>query len=238
MDVLGVDWLSVELRGRLLVEELVELNVLKLKSTLCGFCFVFCNTGVGKRYLGLRSELFPRLAGSSLVKDNWPLANLEEVVFLPLASKSLEVLRLGEGDLEELSHDFLANVAKDSDTVLVLLSLTDLGIEGTGGASFRIVLSLPPSPGRSGEPLTRCIHDFGRATKDFLLPILSSLGRSSLGNRLVGFPSFSFCDSCSVAASAGTSADTNLCISFSSSADRQLKLAARGSCSSCPREGV
>lgn len=44
---------------------------------------------------------------------------------------------------------------------------------------------------RSGEPLTRCIQDLGRATRDFLLPVLSSLGLSSFVGRLPVLPSFS-----------------------------------------------
>ncbi len=227
----------MELRGRLLVEELVELNVLKLRSTFCDLCFVLCNAGAaGERYLGMACESLAKLEASSLVKDNRPVVNLDATVFFLLPSGSLEVSRLGEGDLEELSHDFLANVAKDSDTILVLLSLADLGIEGTGGTPFGIVL--PISLGRSGEPFTRCIHDFGRATRDFLLPTLSSLGRSSLDNGLVGVSFFSFGNPDSVVASPGPSADTNLCISFSSRAGRQLKLAARSRGSSCCVEGV
>lgn len=227
VDVLGVDRLSVELLGRLLVEELVELNVVKLMSTLCGLGFSLFNVMLERwRGLGGLSGSFFVLGTSSCVKDSRLAVNFEFSVFCAVFSASFEVFRLGEGDLELFIHDFLANVANDSDTVFVLLSLAALGIGGTGGTSSCIVV--PGSLGRSGEPFTRCIHDFGRATNDFLLPTLSGLGRSSLDKRLVlvFFPSLSFCVSDSPAA---ISADTNLRRLFSSRADRQLKLAARGS---------
>ena len=43
VEVLGVERLSNELLGRLLVEELEELKVVKLMSTLCGLRFIFWN---------------------------------------------------------------------------------------------------------------------------------------------------------------------------------------------------
>lgn len=42
MDVLGVDLSSVELPGKLLVEELVDLKDVKFMSTLCGLDLSFC----------------------------------------------------------------------------------------------------------------------------------------------------------------------------------------------------
>jgi hypothetical protein len=41
VEVLGVERLSSELRGRLLDEELEEVKVVKLRSTLCGLRFIF-----------------------------------------------------------------------------------------------------------------------------------------------------------------------------------------------------
>ena len=42
VDVLGVERLSVELLGKLLVEEFVDAKVVKFISTLCGLCLIFC----------------------------------------------------------------------------------------------------------------------------------------------------------------------------------------------------
>ena len=42
VEVLGVERLSVELLGKLLVEELVEGKVVRFISTLCGLCLIFC----------------------------------------------------------------------------------------------------------------------------------------------------------------------------------------------------
>ena len=50
------------------------------------------------------------------------------------------------------------------------------------------ILTASEVSGLSGDPLTLCIQDFGRATKDFLLPTLSSFGRSSFVRRLPVFP--------------------------------------------------
>jgi hypothetical protein len=50
------------------------------------------------------------------------------------------------------------------------------------------VLTASTLSGLSGDPFTLCIQDFGRATKDFLLPTLSSFGRSSFVRRLPVFP--------------------------------------------------
>jgi hypothetical protein len=41
VEVLGVDLLSSELRGKLLVDELAELKVVKFISTLCGLDLIF-----------------------------------------------------------------------------------------------------------------------------------------------------------------------------------------------------
>jgi hypothetical protein len=90
------------------------------------------------------------------------------------------LIRFGDGDLEEVIHDFRANVANDSDTVFVLLSRAALDIAGTGGASLGVEFPNSAAFCRSGEPpFTLLIHDFGRATRDFLLPSRSSFGLSS-----------------------------------------------------------
>ena len=43
VEVLGVDLLSKELRGRLLAEEFVELKFVKFMRTLAGLCLIFLN---------------------------------------------------------------------------------------------------------------------------------------------------------------------------------------------------
>lgn len=73
-------------------------------------------------------------------------------------------------------------MANDSDTALVL-SRVDLEIEGTGGISLAnsrggSELSCP-SEEAFVELLRCCIQDLGRATSDFLLPVLSCFPGSS-----------------------------------------------------------
>jgi hypothetical protein len=152
------------------------------------------------------------------------------------------MLRIGDGDLDEFIHDFLANVANDSDTIFVLLSRIALEIEGTGGASLGVVVTNSEESCLSGEPFTLEIHDLGRATRDFLLPVRSSFGRSSFDNLLPVFTSRSFTACGSLGASPGRSAGTIPSANFSdlywpSSAGRLLKLADRGSSSSCLAAG-
>lgn len=72
----------------------------------------------------------------------------------PSFSAVLTIFRFGDGDLELDIHDFLAKVANDSDTVLVLLSRIALEIGGTGGTSVGVVSIRSAELRRSGLPLT------------------------------------------------------------------------------------
>ena len=185
VEVRGVD-LSMEL-GKLLVEEFAEVKLVKFISTLCGLCFNLC------RVVVLRNTGFGGLLETSEIMGFSSLG--EFAIFnggasVPFAS-SLSFLspvgiRFGDGDLDVDIQDFRAKVAKDSDTDILLVSRTDLGIVGTGGTSTGLITTGSEMPGRSGELLTLCIQDLGRATKDFLLPTLSALDLSSLIN-LLGF---------------------------------------------------
>jgi hypothetical protein len=203
-EFLGVDLLSMELLGRLLADEFVEAKDLRFMITLCGLDFVFTNvepdfaggTMSVSAVLLLRNlsnlglSTMERRAGDILPIDFEPARG-------PSSSIPSPTIRFGEGDLEEVIHDFRAKVANDSDTVLVLFSFSRVALEivGTGGASDNVVFVGSGMFCRSGEPLTLCIQDLGRATKDFLLPNLSSFGLSStlsLPNVMPAFGSFFF----------------------------------------------
>ena len=197
VEVLGVDRLSVELLGKLLVEELAEANVVKLMSTLCGLCLIFSKVEVLRaRGFGGLSEVLPGACFSNLGGGSKDRRGLDDVTVLavifevssciPSCSVSFPRLGFGDGDLDEAIHDF-RNVANDSDTDLVL-SRGDLEIEGTGGISADVVLPRSGELFLSGDPFTRCIQDLGRAAKDFLLPTRSSSGRFSLDRRFPSFP--------------------------------------------------
>jgi hypothetical protein len=235
----------MELLGRLLVEELAELKVVKFMSTLCGLCLIFWKAVLVRlRDFGGLSEVGGRVGVSSvgmadrLDEERGLPVFFDSPACCPSFSESLWMFRIGDGDLDEFIHDFFANVANDSDTVFVLLSRIALEIEGTGGASLGVVVTDPEESCLSGEPFTLEIHDLGRATRDFLLPTRSSFGRSSFDSLLPVFPSRPFTVCGSFGASFDRSADTILCAPFSdlywpSSAGRLLKLADRGSSSSC-----
>ena len=138
MDVLGVDLLSIELLGRLLDEELLELKVVKFMRTLCGLCFNFCIVvGARRSPFGGLSEDLGGEGLSSFVGGTTD--RLDDAIGLPVifeppayCPSSSEccwsLIRFGDGDLEEVIHDFRANVANDSDTDFVLLSRTALEI--------------------------------------------------------------------------------------------------------------
>jgi len=149
------------------------------------------------------------------------------------------LIRFGEGDLDEVIHVFRANVANDSDTVLVLLSHTaSLEIGGTGGASFGVVFPDAAEFCRSGEPpFTLAIQDFGLATRDFLLPNRSSFGLSSFDSLFSDFPVLSFPVRSCFGESAACFSDTLGCafsvLNGAWSVGRLLKLADLGSSSSC-----
>lgn len=161
MDVLGVDLSSIELLGNVLVEELADLKVVKFMSTLCGLDLSFCGAvkirfdlvGLSDSFVGEDSSF---VGGTT----DW----LADVIGLPVIFESptgcpslsivLLLFRFGDGDLELDIHDFRANVANDSDTVLVLLSRIDLEIGGTGGASAGVVSIKSDELRRSGLPLT------------------------------------------------------------------------------------
>lgn len=158
MDVLGVDLSSTELPGKLLLEELVDLNVVKFIRTLCGLDFSFC--GVIERrfdFLGLSAGLVgdvSRFVGGTAEVMGLPVI-FDSLADCPSLSVVLPIFRFGDGDLELVIQDFRANVANDSDTVLVLLSRIALEIEGTGGASAGVVsISSDELLRRSGLPLT------------------------------------------------------------------------------------
>jgi hypothetical protein len=198
VEVLGVDLLSVELLGRLLVDELAELKVVKFMSTLCGLDLIFdrvvelrtgCLGGLSETLTGTEFSIFGGTIVRRGLEDETVLADFEASSVFPSRSPSFPIFRLGDGDLDDVIHDFLANVANDSDTVLVF-SREALEIGGTGGMLLGDVLTASEGSCLSGDPFTLCIQDFGRATKDFLLPTLSSLGLSSLVRRLPIFPSF------------------------------------------------
>lgn len=170
------------------------------------------------------------------LEDEIVLAEVDTSSSRPFWSISLPVFRLGDGDLDDVIHDLRAKLANDSDTVFDL-SRVALEICGTGGASMGVLLARSGGTVCSGEPLTLCIHDFGRATNDFLLPpTRSKLGRSSLSRRVSAFVTPP--DLLSAAEDTGiTSAEIPLFRSFSvlnegfPSTGRQLKLADRGSSS-------
>jgi hypothetical protein len=247
VEVLGVDRLSVELLGKLLVEELAEVNVVKLMSTLCGLCLIFSKVDVlrARGFGGLSEVWIGVCCFSNLGGGSNDLRGLEDVTVLavifgvsscfPSCSVSLPLLAFGDGDLDEAIHDF-RNVANDSDTVLVL-SRGDLEIEGTGGISLGVISTSSGDSVLSGDPFTRCIQDLGRVAKDFFLPTRSSFGRSSFVRRFPSFPLLTLF--WSPRGFGETSAETTRlnCSSASngplSSAVRQLKLADRGSSSSC-----
>jgi hypothetical protein len=145
----------MELLGRLLVEELADVRLVKFISTLCGRCRIFCRV-VGARAIGFDSfsdvadgsfVVFPRGTDASTV----PIFG-SRVVLLSI-SFSFFLLRFeGDGDLEEEIHDFRAKVANDSDTDFVLLSRTVLEMVGTGGASTGVVWMDSEELCRSGDP--------------------------------------------------------------------------------------
>lgn len=144
VEVLGVDRLSKELRGKLLVDELAELKVVKLMRTLVGLCLIFWKVPARELFEGLSERAaaeglssFGEGLADKLVEIGLPVI-LESTTGRPSLSVSFPILRLGDGDLDEDIHDFLANVANDSETVLVLLSLVSLEIEGTGGTSLGV----------------------------------------------------------------------------------------------------
>jgi hypothetical protein len=248
IEVLGVERFSTELLGRLLVEEFAELKVVKFISTLCGLDLIFCKVVDAREgcFAGLSDCLtgvgFSNFGGGSKDRRGLDDERALAVIFgesscSPLCSVSFPLFRLGDGDLDEEIHDLRANVANDSDTVFVL-SRGALEIEGTGGISLELVwrdsgLCL------SGDPFTRCIQDFGRATKDFRLPTRSSLGRSSFDMLWLSLPSFSdFVLWFFSGDGSGESAETSWCRCFSlypglSRAGIELKLADLGSPSAC-----
>jgi len=142
VDVLGVDRLSSELLGKLLVEEFVEVKVVKLISTLWGLCLIFWKVDVLRNNF---EGLIASIAGLGFsicgcitedprgLEDDTVLGFIfEDSAYSLTGSESLGTLRFGDGDLDEAIHDFLAKVAKDSVTVL-LLSRAALGSVGTGG---------------------------------------------------------------------------------------------------------
>lgn len=156
----------------------------------------------------------------------------------PLFSLSFfNLLRLGDGDREEEIHDFRAKLASDPETDALLLSRLAAEIWGTGGASLGVVRMGSRRVCLSGELFTLCIQDFGRATKDFLLPILSSFCISSFGSGAWLFISSFGLISSSLMVSGGASSDNALgapftALSWPSSVGREVKLADRGNCSS------
>ena len=122
------------LLGKLLVEELAELNVAKSMSTLCGLDFTF--TVVEFRFcLGGPSETVTAvglwISGAVIIcrrlEVETVLARFAVSSEFPSCSFSFPIFRFGDGDLEPVIHDFLAKVANDSDRVLVL-SRAALGV--------------------------------------------------------------------------------------------------------------
>jgi hypothetical protein len=193
IDVLGVDRLSKELRGKLLVEEFAVWLVAFIK-TLCGLCLNFCKVE-DVREGGFVGVLVGLVGPGFSILRVWfiDFRGLEEETVLavtfpvpsPVCSVDpFPVFRLGDGDLDEAIHDFRAKVAKDSDTVFDL-SREALGSEGTGGMALGGMLSSSGASILSGDPFTRCIQDLGRATKDFRLPTCANFGRSSFEGNLV-----------------------------------------------------
>lgn len=188
VDVRGVDLLSIELLGKLLVEELAEFGTAaRFMKTLAGLCFIFWKVERGRGF-GSKAPI-PRSCSALVGVFGRRLGEpglagiLEATTSFPSLSGFLVKFRFGDGDLEGLIHDLRAKVANDSVTVFVLPSRICLEIAGTGGASLGVVTTDSEEFWRSGEPRTFCIQDLGRATKDFLLPILSNFGRSSFVSR-------------------------------------------------------
>jgi hypothetical protein len=176
--------------------ELAELNVVKLR-TLCGLDFILeividlrkdCFSWFSETLTSTAVSCFRAIMVRGGLGGKEMLAGFELLSTLPSLTPSFPVLRLGDGDREDEIQDFLAKVANDSDADFVL-SRGGLDIWGTGGISLDDPSVASDESSLSGEPFTLCIHDLGRATKDFLLRTLSSFGRSSLGRRLPVFPS-------------------------------------------------
>lgn len=185
IEVLGVDRLSRELRGKLLVEEFAVLKLVRLIRTLCGLCLIFCRVEALLDGLGGLFEDDTGLGFSisgTLIADCSGLTDLMLLSFMacespdsPLSSVAFLVFLLGDGDLDEAIHDLRANVTNDSDTVFVL-SRAFLGIAGTGGISLGIGLSSSDGSNLSGDPFICCIQDLGRFHE---FRLLMSFGRSS-----------------------------------------------------------
>jgi hypothetical protein len=87
VDVLGVDLLSIELLGRLLAEELLELKVVKFMRTLCGLCFSFCMAvGAFRSPFGELSEDLVGEGLSSFVRGTTD--RLDDAIGLPIIFES------------------------------------------------------------------------------------------------------------------------------------------------------
>jgi hypothetical protein len=225
IEVLGVDRVSIELPGRLLADELVDAKFFKLIITLCGLCFVFPADGpdlvegtVRFSAVWLRRDLSNLGLGTIERRRLGVMLPVDFESFArPSSSVLLSTVRFGDGDLDDVIHDLRANVANDSDRGFALFSLSRVAlvIVGTGGASNGVVFDTSEEC-RSGDLLARCIQDFGRATKDFLLPTLSNFGLSStFASPLPAFASFVFNFWFSLLACEVASDVDTLCTSFS-----------------------
>lgn len=159
IEVLGVDLLSIELPGRLLVDELTEPKP-PIPNILLGLCLIFRRveflfTGGGLDGLSVSSTVWSNFAGMTAGGASMVVAIFDGSSLLPSPSICFPAFRLlGDGDLDDDEiHDFRANVANDSDTDFVL-SLEALGICGTGGASSGIELAYSGAGCLSGDPFT------------------------------------------------------------------------------------
>lgn len=159
IEVLGVDLLSIELPGRLLVDELTEPK-LPIPSMLVGLCLIFRRveflfTGGGFDRLSVSSTVWSNFAGTTAGGARIVVAIFDGPSCLPSSSICFPAFRLlGDGDLDDDEiQDFRANVAKDSDTDFVL-SLEALEICGTGGTSSGVELGYSGAGFLSGDPFT------------------------------------------------------------------------------------
>ena len=100
----------------------------------------------------------------------------------------LLLLFVGDGEREDPIHDFRAKDAIDSDMDFLLFGCAGLTACTTSSVLTGGLATRPASSTRSLLRFSFCIHDFG-LTRDFLLPTLDILGRSSLPGLLDERPS-------------------------------------------------
>lgn len=118
--------MSIELRGKLLVDEFVVVKPVKLRSTLCGRALIFCKVDALLDGFGGLSESLGsgNLAGLGTSRVGTAIEDLRGLSFastftltvffgvLPASMTCSDALR-GDGDLEVDIHDFRAKVAND-----------------------------------------------------------------------------------------------------------------------------